>query len=166
MLCVLISLEGDYETSFHSDNNVQDLCCIQVVLKQPPIDKPRLIHYIEQTTRKWMREFEEPHPDDLVMLISDLDKLKVHLSGKSGFASLDGNLFEDEKAKAQSTLEALRRAYAELKAELELLKGEVLLQEKTNEQFASREKYRVEAEHWQSSLFREDNHDHIDPAFH
>ena len=107
MLCVLISLEGDYETSFHSDNNVQDLCCIQVVLKQPPIDKPRLIHYIEQTTRKWMREFEEPHPDDLVMLISDLDKLKVHLSGKSRLTCLDGNLFEDGKKKARSLLEDL-----------------------------------------------------------
>ena len=114
-----------------------------------------------------MREFEEPRPDDLVILISDLDKLKVHLSGKSGFASLDGNLFEDEKAKAQSTHEALKKAYAKLKPELELLKGEILQQEKTSEDFTSREeKYRMEVEHRQSSLFRKHNHDHLDSSFH
>ena len=124
-----------------------------MLLKQAPINKPRLIHYIEQTTQKWVGEFEEPRSDDLVMLIPDPDKVKAHLSRKSAFATLDGNLFEDEKAKAQSTHEALKKAYAKLKPELELLKGEILQQEKTSEDFTSREeKYRVEAEQLQTQL--------------
>jgi hypothetical protein len=54
-----------------------------------------------------MGEFEEPRLDDLVMPISDLDKMKAHLSEKVRLTDLNGNLFEDEKTKARSLLDDL-----------------------------------------------------------
>lgn len=151
--------DADYEASYRSEMVTKGLHRIQTLLQQNPVDKPRVLYYLNKEVTGWMQEFKEQRPTNLNDLLSDLEKLQDYLSGQSSSSIFDEEFFEREKTRDQASLDGLKKARAEVSTELDLLKEVMAPMFKARDDFALKQQQcQMDVEQLEAQLKKKKRH--------